>query len=161
MFGWFRKQKKQTEAYKLGKSAAESMVADLDRFMRLRFDPVYHEYLKVLRGRFEGAFNPPEAPPIIVARIEYKIFLENVDELRQKMPPDINMAMRKWRDLSDETGIRAEFNQLVDNRVETFMSNLTADGLKMFLDLADGLKAADDRWRAEHPDKSAQFAPDQ
>jgi hypothetical protein len=166
MFAWFRKREKkapveQTEAYKLGRGAAETMIADLDRFMCLRFGPVRDEYLKVLRNCFERSFNRPEAPPIIIARIEFKIFSENVDELRQKLPVDINAAMRDWRDWSDEMGIRTVFDKLVNNRVEMFMSNLTTDGLQMFLDLADGLKAADDRWRAAHPKKSAQFPQDQ
>jgi hypothetical protein len=166
MFGWFRKRDKkapveQTEAYRLGRRAAETMIADLDRFMGRHFDPVRDECLKVLRNCFERSFNPPQAPPIIIARIEFKIFSENIDELRQKVPVHINEAMHDWRDWSDEMGLRAEFNQLVNDRVETFISNLTSDSLQMFLDLADDLKAADDRWRAAHPEKSAQFPPDQ
>ena len=158
----FFRKKQAPEAYKLGQRAADGMVADLDRFMRLRFDPVRANYLKVLRDGFDRSFDPPEAPPMIMARIEYNSFLENVDVLLQKMPPEITTAMREWRDLSDKMGLgaRAQFNQIVNHRVETFMSNLRSSGLQMFLDLADGLKAADDRWRAAHPEMSAQFPPD-
>ena len=117
MFGWFRKRDKkgpvdQSEAYRLGRRAAETMIADLDRFMGRHFDPVRDEGLKVLRNCFERSFNPQQAPPIIIARIEFKIFSENMEELRQKVPVHINEAMHDWRDWSDEMGLRAEFNQL-------------------------------------------------
>jgi hypothetical protein len=54
--------------------------------MRTRFDPAFDAYLGVLRDCFERTFDRPEAPPIVLARIEYGSFLEDVDELRAKMP---------------------------------------------------------------------------
>ena len=166
MFGWLRNREKkvpaeQTEAFKLGRKAAASAAADLDRFMRRRFEPVHSGYLKVLRDRIERSFNPPEAPPIIMARIEYKCFLESVDELRQKMPPEILAALREWANVADQIGNREQFNELINNRVENYMSKLKTDGVQMLLDLVVSLKAADDRWRAANPEKSAQFPPDQ
>jgi hypothetical protein len=163
MFGWLRKRKQtprpeDTEAYKLGQRAADSMTADLDAFMRTRFDPSFDAFLGVLRDCFERTFDRPEAPPITLASIEYKSFLENVEELRTKMPPEISAALSGWRDLSDDMGImRAGFQRLIDSRVESFMTNLTTAGLQMFTDMADRLKEADDRWRAANPEKADQF----
>jgi hypothetical protein len=150
----------ETEAYKLGQNAAQGLVTELDSFMRTRFDPVFDAYLEVLRDCFERTFDRPEAPPIVLARVEYSSFLENVDELRAKMPPDISAALGDWRDLSEEMSMQEGFQRLIDSRVENFMSNLTAAGLQMFLDMADRLKVADDRWRAANLEKAARFPPD-
>jgi hypothetical protein len=163
MFGWLRKREKkipveQTEAYKLGRRAGDSMAADLDRFMRARFEPAFNGYLGVLRDRFETTFDSPDAPPIILARIEYKIFLENVDELRDKMSPEISAAMSGW--LNIDEGVRADFQRLIEHTIETYRSDLKMAGLNLFLETVDRLKEADDRYRAANPEKSAQYPPD-
>ena len=137
------------------------MTADLDAFMRTRFDRTFDAYLGVLRDCFDRAFDGPEAPPITLARIEFKIFRENVDELRSKMVPEISATLSGWRDLSDEMGMRVHFQRLIDHRIETFTTNLTTAGLQMFLGMADRLEEADDRWRAANPEKAAQFPPDE
>jgi hypothetical protein len=165
MFGWLRRRKgdipvEQTDAFQVrAQRAVEGMTADLEAFMDARFDPSFNRYLGVLRDRFEAAFDCPDAPPIIIARIEYKIFLENIDDLRSKMLSEIS-AMSEWRDILDEVGMGVHFKKLVDHRVHNFMMNLKTAGLQIFLDSADRLREADDRWRAANPGKAAEFPVD-
>jgi hypothetical protein len=158
MFGWLRK--KEVDLFRLGQDAANGLAADLNSFMHSRFDPVFNSNLGVLRDCFERTFNQPEAPPIVLARIEYNSFLENVEELCAKMPPDIAAALAGWGDVYEQLGWVEDFRRLINNRVENFMTDLAAAGHQMFIDMAGRLKVADDQWRAEHPQKAARFPPD-
>jgi hypothetical protein len=148
MFDWVPKREKripreQTEALKLRQRVLDGIAADLDSLMRARFDPTFKAHLELLRRSFDRTFDHPEALPITLARIEYKIFLEKVDELRAKMQREISAALSVWRDQCDEMGIREPFRRLTDHRLETFTSNLTTAGLQMFVDMADRLKEAE------------------
>jgi hypothetical protein len=141
MFDWIRKREKsipieQTEAFKLRQRVLGGIAADLDSLMRTRLDQTFKTYLELLRRSFERTSDHPEAPHITLARIEYKIFLENVDELRSKMQPEISAALSVWRDQCDEMGIREPFQRLIDRRFDSFVSNLTTAGLQMFVDIA-------------------------
>jgi hypothetical protein len=156
MFDWVPKREKsipleQIEALKLRQRVLDGIAADLDSLMRARFDPTFKAYLELLRRSFDRSFDHPEAHPITLARIEYKIFLENVDDLRSQMQREISAALSVWRDQCDEMGIREPFRRLTDHRLETFTSNLTTAGLQMFVDMADRLKDAEQsRQRAGH-----------
>ena len=66
----------------MGRDLGSEMVGVFERFMKDRFGPVRDNYLSVLRGRFQAAMQRTDASPLLVARIEYKVFLENVDELQ-------------------------------------------------------------------------------
>jgi hypothetical protein len=163
MFGSLQKREKSisvehTAACKLRQRVLDGIAADLESVMRTRFDPTFKAYHELLRGCFDRTFDQLEAPPIALARIEYKIFLEKVDELRSKMQPEISAALSVWRDeWCDKMGIQKPLQHLIDHRVETFSSNLTAAGLQMFVDIADRLKEADDRWRVANPVSAAEF----
>jgi hypothetical protein len=150
-----------TEPHKLGKNTAQSMVDDLHRFMDARFKPAFDGYLGVLRSCFEKCIDPKDAPPIVMARIEYKSFLENVDEMKPKMLGDIEAGMRGWLEAFDETSMRVETVRLFNKYVDDFAHNLTLKGVEVFIEMADQLKLADDKWRATHPQISARFPPDQ
>jgi hypothetical protein len=158
MFNWLRKR--EANLFRLGQDAANGSAADLDSLMHARFDPVFNSYLEMLRDSFERTFNQSEAPPIVLAGIEYNSFLENVEELCAKMPPDIAAALAGWRDVYERLGGVEDLRRLINNRVENFMTDLTAAGHQMFIDMAVRLKVADDQWRAENPQKAARFPPD-
>jgi hypothetical protein len=162
MFGWFKKQSRpeDTEAYKQGKRMVESMTADLQQFMSTRFDPVFDGYVGALTERFETVYDNDEAPPIILARIEFDIFNDHVRELREKMGAEVNAAMREWLETADLIGGRSDFQKLIDTTIGSFQDRLTMTGLQAFIDRADDLKVADDKWRKANPERAAQFPAD-
>jgi hypothetical protein len=161
MFNWFRREKpvpiEQTDAYRFGQRTGDSMAADLDAFVTRRFDPVSKNYLDVLRGCLETVFDDDKAPPLVLARIEYKIFLENVEEMRPKMLAEINSAMSEWIDVAEQTGIRPVLQQLIDHRIGNFTEQLTVEGLDLLLAYVERLKLADEQWRARNPQRAAEF----
>jgi hypothetical protein len=109
MFGWFQRRKQQdpklTRAYEIGRQSAQSFADDLEKLMEIGFKPVADGYLGVLQGQYNKCLTPTDAPPIIVARIEYieyKVFLENVDELRGKMMDQIVTTLDGWLDVANQ-----------------------------------------------------------
>ena len=101
-----------------------------------------------------------DAVAIIVARIEYKVFLENIDELRGKMMGEITATLSGWLDLADQMQMRDKFTELTQANVDKFCRKLSETGLQRLLDMAHALKLADDQWRAANPELSAKFPPD-
>jgi hypothetical protein len=160
MFGWFRKKEippEDMEGYKQGARAGRAMADDLDRFMDSRFAPAFDGYISVLRGQFEKCVNPTDGPPIIAARIEFRIFQTNVDKLAEDMLGEITATMRQWLELGKEYGFREDLIRLIDKRVSDFKSDLKIKGLEAFVEMADRLKESDDAWRSAHPEMSARF----
>jgi hypothetical protein len=160
MLAWFKKQRPEnTEAYKLGQKAGESMAADLEQFMSSRFEPVFKAYMRVLGDRFDTVYgSADDVPPITLARIEFKIFNDNVGKLREDMAGEINAAMRGWLEIDDDIG--NQFRKLIDKTISDFQNRLTMSGIQAFLDRADDLKAADIKWRRANPERAAQFPID-
>jgi hypothetical protein len=162
MFGWFQPKQdpKLTRAYEMGRKSAESFAADLEKLIEIRFKPVSEGYLGVVQGQYNRCLSPTDAPPIIAARIEYKVFLENVDELRGKMMDEIAATLSDWLDVADQIQLRDTFAELIQVTIDKFCRELSETGLQRLLDMAHALKLADDQWRVAHSELSAQFPPD-
>jgi hypothetical protein len=164
MFGWFQRKKEEqaklAHAYERGRQAAQQFIDDLDKLIAVRFEPVFDGYLSVLQKQFNQCLTPKDAPPIIAARIEYKIFLENVEELHVKMTEEIKETLSSWLDFAQELQCRDDYDKLIGMQVQAFCRRLTETALQRMLDMAHALKFADDEWRADNPELSAKFPPD-
>ena len=164
MFGWFKKQPEQpkpgeTEAYQMGQQASQAMTAAVPDYMTARFEPVFKNYLGVFSDCLDRDYGD-HAPPIIIARVEFKDFRENVSGLRTKMLDEINVATREWIDLGETIGSRDLLDRYIVHVVDEYQTRLTMAGLQLTIDRADELKAADDKWRRIYPAKAAQFPLD-
>jgi hypothetical protein len=163
MLGWFKPKQqdpKLTRAYQLGRETAGNFADDLERLVQIRFGPVADNYLGVLQDLLNKCLNPTEAPPIIMARIQYKDFLENLDELRDKMTAEIQATLSEHLAIADQIDSRDKFVELIRVNVSNYCSKLTEDGLQRVIDMANALHVADDKWRATHPELSAKFPAD-
>jgi hypothetical protein len=138
----------------------DSFDADLEKLMAVRFKPVSDGYLRVIQGQYNKCLTPTDAPPVIAARIEYKVFLENVDELRGKMMDEIAVTLSDWLDIADQMQSRDTFTKLIQFKIEKFCRDLSDTGLQRLIDMAHALKLADDHWRVAHPELSAKFPPE-
>jgi hypothetical protein len=159
MFGWFKKKPpvEQTEPYQMGRQFSSEMIGVFEQLMKERFGPVYDNYLNVLRGNFQTAMQRTDAPPLTVARIDYKIFLDEVKSLQDKMLEEIGQVMHKWVEVSDQMGVRAETEKMFQQNVENYGSELSMAGLKLFTDYAVPIKDADLAWRNANPEKAREF----
>lgn len=164
MLGWLKSKRQtpeQTRAYQLGRNLADSFSDDLDRVMKHRFGPMADNFLGVLQNQLNKCINPNDAPPLTVARIEYKIFLDELDEMRTKMIEEIQTRLSDHLSIADTAGVREHFDELVRVNVSNYHRKLMEDGLLRVTDMAHALRLADDQWRAVHPELSAKYPPDE
>jgi hypothetical protein len=162
MFGRFRSKQdpKLTKAFEMGQKAAQSFADDLDKFMEGRFKPARDALLGVIQGRYKECMSPTDAPPILAARIEYKIFLDNTEELRGRMMDEITTNLAEWLDVAEQMQLRDTFTELITAKIDQFMRELSETAFQRLLDMAHALKLADDQWRAANPELSIKFPPD-
>lgn len=161
MFGWGKKKTakpEDTHAYQLGADMGRQMGDAVNEFIEPRFATVGDGYLNVLRDRLRLCFDDTRAPPIVLARIEYNIFKDNVIELKSKMPDEFQMYLSDWYNAADIVGIRTDLDQLIAQRVGDFSSNLLLRGLNVMTnEYGDALISADAAWRSRYPERAAQF----
>jgi len=164
MFGWFNRgrqdQARLAHAYEMGQRAAQHFADDLDKLMAARFNPVFENYLSAVQRQFNACLNATDAPPIISARMDYKIFLEYVDKLQDQMEREITTTLSEWLDVADQLQSREKFTELIQVKVQDFCVRLKETGLQRLIDMAHALKLADDDWRRENPELSSRLPPD-
>ena len=157
MFGWLRAKQ---DPKQMGQKAAQSFAADLERLMEGRFKPVSVAFLDQVQGQYNKCMAPTTAPPIVMARVEYNVFVENVDGIRAKMMDEITARLSGWMDLADQMQSRDKLTEHIQGTVDRFCRDLSDAGLQRFLDMVYAQKLADDQWRVAHPELSAKFPPD-
>lgn len=148
------------KAYAFGEAAAESFSAEVDEFIKVRFDPVFGRYIDVFRNQLQQALRPQDGPPIVVAQIEFDVFCENVDELSEKMTKEIAESCEEWINLFREMGTVDECENYIESKISNFNESLKASGLEVLADYAIPLKDADNLWRADNPELAAKFSAD-
>jgi hypothetical protein len=161
MFGWFRKKavtrEHDTEAFNLGRRMAEEMISSVSEVMECRFGRLHDNFLSVLRDNFQTDIQRKDAPPMMSARVNYQVYLDNVKDIEPKMNAEITLYMSRWLEAADASGTRPELQQFIQHEVGKFCANLSADGLKLFVDYAIPLKDADDAWRKAYPELAGRF----
>jgi hypothetical protein len=93
MFAWF---KRLIREYEVGQKMAQSFANDLDNLIA-RYKPISEGYLGLLQGRLNKCLNPTDGPPLLVGPIEYKLFVDNVGELRGRMTGEIMSRRQNFR----------------------------------------------------------------
>jgi hypothetical protein len=152
-------EKKLKEARELGRKAAESFDADVDVYAGHRFEEIQTKYMKVFRDRLDLAAVDGKAPPLILARIEHKIFLDNLHELKPKLVEEILTACADWMKVLAQMGAEGQMKQVIEKKVDDFAATVLHVSLGELIDRVDHLKPLDEAWRAANPEKSAQFPP--
>lgn len=131
------------------------MMRDLDSFMAIRFGHIKEAYLDILRQNMTDDIERVDHSPLLLARADYSVFLENVTETVPQMKAEIMDHMREWQDGFEKMGMVPEIERVVDVRLGDFQLDMTTSGLTVVTDRAEELKAADDAWRVAYPDQAA------
>ena len=153
-------EKKLKEAREWGRRTAERFGADVDAYTGRRFEEIQPKYIKVFRDRLDLAALDDEAPPLILARIEHKIFLDNVQRLKPQLIEEILTACADWMKVWAQMGSEGEMKQVIEKKVDDFaVTMMIGASLTGLFSRLDHLKPVDEAWRAANPEKSAQFPP--
>ena len=157
---WFITQEARAQAmlaHQAGKTAAASMSDGVDRFLAGRFNPQVSSYLKVFEGRLFACLNPTIAPPVMLALLEYQIFVESVRDLKDRMTAETVSAMEPWLAAVEKIDLRHHGMLLIHSRIKDFQVSLVKSGLQLFIAKADGLRAADKVFRFCNPTIASNF----
>lgn len=154
-----RQKPEDTDAYQIGTHAGEDMSAAVDRLIALRFKPGSEDYIKLLRERLQGAFAQSDAPPLIEARGELRLFLKDVDKLKSEMEKIIPNELSQWIEVADHIGTRDVFDQFVDHRISQFSVNLKERGIMVLGDYVEALRGIDMAWRKANPEAAGIYPP--
>jgi hypothetical protein len=160
VFGWFKKKAppiEESAAYDKGKQFAREVMDTFDGFAKARFSSIREGYLNVFRGNLQDALQQSEAPALTVARIDYGIFLENVNKVDEQLFDEVTQVMHEWLKTAEIIDIRSQTEQLFQKEIRDFTSNLSILGLSLLTDYAVPLKDADVAWRKANPEKALEF----
>ena len=148
---------KEQSAYNKGREFSNNLFEVFDNYMRDRFEPVKVKYLDILKGQVREALHATDVPPLTVARVEYRVFLNNVKEMEESMLSEIKQYMHEWLDVAHQGGVGDDTERAFGVRVSNFTADLSMAGLKIFTDYAVPLKDADTDWRRANPHRSKEF----
>ena len=157
---WFITNEARAEArtaHQAGKMAAASMSEGVDRFLACRYTPQVGGYLQVFEGRLFRCLNPTTAPPVVLALVEYNIFVESVRNLKERITAETVSAMEPWLETVGKIDLRHYGMLLINSRIKSFQLSLVKSGLQLFIAKADGLRAADKVFRFCNPTIAARF----
>jgi hypothetical protein len=156
-FGRTKREAKRREqaAFQTGQQAARSMSDQLDQILVERYGHVKPGFLQVLSDGFDRDIAQKEHSPLICARANYAVYVENVAETIPRMTGDILAIMSAWRDGFTEMGMPTAVEDMLKHRLGTWQLDMQTAGLKLFQDRGDELIAADNLWRIQHPEQSA------
>ena len=94
--GKARRTAQAAEAYQDGQSAGAAMAAAVQKYLDHRLPEVSERVLAVLRGQLKNIHNEPGYRPADVARVEFKIFLENIEDFDKRLLADTEAACAGW-----------------------------------------------------------------
>jgi hypothetical protein len=162
MFGFFKKKPdpKLDAAFKKGQEIASQTAEELDRFIEQGLGPYREYHLKRIDELVLDGIGSSDVPPIINARHVYAQFLDTVTEYRGEVRTRTEAYLKDALEIADMMQMRDKFEELITKRLGDFDTELRMAGLKVLTDRADMLKEFDDQWRAENPEKAAQFPLD-
>lgn len=150
---------KNKEAYEKGQQAARAFNTAVDAHTGPRFEQLQTNFMKVLNDRLDLAAVDQEVPPLVSARVEHRVFLDNVNKLKPQLMEETLSACKDWMDVWAQLGNESEMKQLIERKIDDFTAQMLDVSLRELLSRVDTLKPLDEAWRAANPDKSAQYPP--
>jgi hypothetical protein len=72
-------------AYELGEKFAANMARQIEEYIKKRSDNIKGNYIAILRQHLDKALHQELHSPLLVARVELEVFMENVDGACQKL----------------------------------------------------------------------------
>jgi hypothetical protein len=152
---------KQTDAYQMGQKFSGEVWSAYTGYFESRFAPVRENYLNLLRQLVRQSFHSPDGPPLTIARVEYRVFLNRIKELEDQIFGETCYAMHEWLHVADRMGVRAETENGFRTHIKAFCDDLTIAGMNVLTDYGIPLRDADRDWRAANPERARQFPPEQ
>lgn len=145
----------EQKAFELGREMSRKQLVKVDQYIDWRYEQIRPGYLAVIQKQFDACRQQEEHSPLLVARVEYSLFLEHVGEAHKQLLAEVKNHFREWTDLNKEMQVEDVIDKYLDQNLTDKFTALRLEGLKVMTDNADILKWADDNWRKQFPDRAA------
>lgn len=142
-------------AFEKGREIARTQIAKIEQFLKWRFEQIRNGYLDVIQRQLDSARQQEEYSPILVARMEYSLYLDHVKEAKGKLKTEVHSHFQEWAELNQTMAIEDLMEKWLDETLTDKFSELSLAGLKILTDNAEILKTADDNWRRNFPELAA------
>ncbi|MEY9198459.1 hypothetical protein ABIA16_003575 [Sinorhizobium fredii] len=145
----------EQKAFELGREISRNQLAKVDQYIAVRFEQIRFGYLNVIQKQFDSCRQQDEHSPLLVARIEYSLYLEHVTEAHEQLLAEVKHHFHEWTELNKEMQVEDAVDKYLDQSLTDKFTALRLEGLKVMTDNADILKTADDNWRRRFPELAA------
>ncbi|PDS33726.1 hypothetical protein CO665_34655 [Rhizobium anhuiense] len=142
-------------AFDKGREISQAQTAEIEHFIGWRFEQIRSGYLDVVQKQFDSGRQQEEYSPLLVARVEYSLYLNHVQEAQDALKAEVYQTFQGWADLNRELAVEDIIEKWLDTILSDRFLDLRIAGLKVMTDNADILKTADDNWRRKFPDLAA------
>ncbi|TAY50932.1 hypothetical protein [Rhizobium leguminosarum] len=142
-------------AFDKGREISQAQTAEIEHFIGWRFEQIRTGYLNVIQKQFDSGRQQEEYSPLLVARVEYSLYLKHVQEAQDALKAEVYQTFHEWSDLNRELAVEDIIEKWLDTILSDRFLDLRIAGLKVMTDNADILKTADDNWRRKFPDLAA------
>ncbi len=164
MFGFFKRRKtppptvspEEQAAYEKGRNVASQYMGEMMSYVDLRAAQIERNYLEVFQGTLDRAREQVDHSPLLLARVEYDVFRENVDTAIDKLVDETKATLSEWDELHEMLGNSNEVDTAIYTYVSDRIGTLKITALERMMQYVDRLKEADDEWRRNHPELAAQ-----
>lgn len=147
------------KATEMGREIGRQFNDQVSAYIDLRCSQIEPAFLRVFQKTLDNARYQEEHSPLMLARIEYDLFIENVDESTEKLITETKAAHSEWNDLHATIGVTDDIDKLLRTLIGAKSEDFKLVGLKLLLENADIIKRADEDWRIKFPVLSAAEPP--
>ncbi|EJC76914.1 hypothetical protein Rleg10DRAFT_5604 [Rhizobium leguminosarum bv. trifolii WSM2012] len=138
-------------AFVKGQEISRTQIAQIEQYIAWRFEQIRSGYLNLIQRQFDSARQQEEYSPLLVARVEYSLYLNHVKEAQAQLKTEIGQHFYEWADLNKQMGVEDLIEKWLDETLTDKFTALSLNGLKVMTENADILKTADDNWRCKFP----------
>ena len=143
-------------AYEKGREVGAEFMDALTAYVDSRAAEITENYLTVFQSHLDQGREQVEFSPMLWARTEYSLFLENVNSAIEKLISEAHLVFSEWDSLHEEIGVKQDVDSAIADYVSSRIEPMKIAGLTTLTDNVPILKAADDRWRKQFPEQAAE-----
>jgi hypothetical protein len=135
MFGFGKKheaaQLPPSAAYDLGETIGRCLFRAVSGYLDYRLSQLTVKTLTLLAERFETIHAEPDHEPEMVARVEFDIFRNNLQEFQPRLEVEVREFLNDWLLLAENSGQKAEIDDYIRDRLSKASNDLIAQGAVM------------------------------
>jgi hypothetical protein len=129
------------KAYQMGQDAGAAMAAATDQFVVLRARPLAERLYTVFLTLVDKAARETDGSPIDAVRVQFRIFLKELENFREKSIYECCMQVDEWLLIADQVGSRANFEEYIVSKIEDVYADILSRAVNKTSELVEVLRS--------------------